>query len=106
MKTIQWRIQCNEGSLLKCRSNYWTAALYFRAQNGTFKRVQQYANIGLVQRGGMTVYYIPPYDGVSKVTAFKPVRTPSPNPICLLTQLHTTGFPHARRQPHAPQYHR
>jgi hypothetical protein len=56
-------------------SNYWTAALYFRAQNGTFKRVQQYANLGLVQRGGMTVYYIPPYDGVSSVTAFKPVRT-------------------------------
>lgn len=56
------------------RSNYWTAALYFRAQDGTFKRVQQYANLGLVQRGGMTVYYIPPYDGFSKVTAFKPVR--------------------------------
>jgi hypothetical protein len=60
--------------------------MYFRAQNGTFKRVQQQANLGLVQRGGMTVYYIPPYDGVSKVTAFKPVRfqssscqTPSPH---------------------------
>jgi hypothetical protein len=58
---------------LKRHSNYWTAALYFRAQNGTFKRVQQYANIGLIQRGGMTVYYIPPYDGISTVTAFKPV---------------------------------
>jgi hypothetical protein len=56
--------------------------MYFRAQNGTFKRVQQYANLGLVQRGGMTVYYIPPYDGVSKVTAFKPVRLlfPSQSP--------------------------
>lgn len=54
-------------------SNYWTAALYYRARNGTFKRVQQFENGGLRQRGGMTVYYIAPYDGVSNVTAFKPV---------------------------------
>ena len=54
-------------------SNYWTAALYYRARNGTFKRVQQFENGGLVQKGGITVYYIPPYDGVTKVTAFKPV---------------------------------
>jgi len=54
-------------------SNYWTAALYYRARNGTFKRVQQFENGGLVQKGGITVYYIPPYDAVTKVTAFKPV---------------------------------
>jgi len=54
-------------------SNYWTAALYYKARNGTYKRVQQFENGGLRQKGGMTVYYIPPYDGVSKVTAFKPV---------------------------------
>ncbi|PSN74520.1 hypothetical protein BS50DRAFT_605984 [Corynespora cassiicola Philippines] len=53
-------------------SNYWTANLYFRARNGTFKRVNQFPNGGLVQNGGITVYYIPPYDGVSNVTAFKP----------------------------------
>ncbi|KAF2729550.1 hypothetical protein EJ04DRAFT_515858 [Polyplosphaeria fusca] len=53
-------------------SNYWTANLYYRAKNGTFKRVEQFANGGLVQRGGITVYYIPPYDKVSNVTAFKP----------------------------------
>lgn len=63
--------------MLRINSNYWTAALYFRAKNGTYKRVQQFENIGLRQRGGMTVYYIPPYDGVSSVTAFKPVRPPS-----------------------------
>jgi hypothetical protein len=64
-------------SLLTNLSNYWTAALYYRApQNGTYKRVQQYPNLGLNQRGGMTVYYIPPYDGYSNVTAFKPVRLP------------------------------
>lgn len=54
-------------------SNYWTAVLYFKARNGTFKRVPQMANEGLNQNGGLTVYYIPPYDGVTKVTAFQPV---------------------------------
>lgn len=58
-------------------SNYWTAVLYFKARNGTFKRVNQIGNGGpqgaLVQNGGIDVYYIPPYDGQTKVTAFKPV---------------------------------
>ncbi|KAI0427442.1 hypothetical protein F5Y09DRAFT_350501 [Xylaria sp. FL1042] len=53
-------------------SNYWTANLYFRARNGTLKRVPQMVNMGLKADGGITVYYIPPYDGKSKVTAFKP----------------------------------
>ncbi|TAQ85762.1 hypothetical protein B7494_g5909 [Chlorociboria aeruginascens] len=53
-------------------SNYWTASLYFKARNGTFKRVPQMANEYLTQNGGLTVYYIPPYDGVTKVTAFQP----------------------------------
>ncbi|KAF4633990.1 hypothetical protein G7Y89_g4122 [Cudoniella acicularis] len=54
-------------------SNYWTANLYFRARNGTFKRVPQMTNLGLKgKNGGLTVYYIPPYDGKTKVTAFKP----------------------------------
>lgn len=53
-------------------SNYWTAVLYFRARNGTYMRVPQFANVGLRQDGGITVYYIPPYDGKTKVTAFKP----------------------------------
>jgi hypothetical protein len=54
-------------------SNYWTAVLYFRARNGTFKRVPQMGNQFLEQaQGGMTVYYIQPYDGRTKVTAFRP----------------------------------
>lgn len=53
-------------------SNYWTAVLYFRARNGTYKRVRQFPNDGLRTDGGVTVYYIPPYDGKTKVTAFKP----------------------------------
>ncbi|OTB07048.1 hypothetical protein M426DRAFT_318416 [Hypoxylon sp. CI-4A] len=53
-------------------SNYWTAVLYFRARNGTFKRVPQMANSGFESaNGGMTVYYTPSYGGGS-VTAFKP----------------------------------
>lgn len=58
-------------------SNYWTANLYFKARNGTFKRVPQMVNLGLEGGdGGITVYYIPPYDGKTTVTAFKPVSAP------------------------------
>lgn len=35
-------------------SNYWTASLYFRARNGTYKRVSQKGNAGFEgQNGGM-----------------------------------------------------
>lgn len=54
-------------------SNYWTAVLFFRARNGTYKRVQQKGNVYFEDsNGGMTVYYIPSYNNTS-VTAFKPV---------------------------------
>jgi hypothetical protein len=54
-------------------SNYWTANMYFRARDGTLTRVPQFANQFLEgAEGGMTVYYIQPYDG-SRVTAFRPV---------------------------------
>ncbi|KAF2692152.1 hypothetical protein K458DRAFT_284768 [Lentithecium fluviatile CBS 122367] len=59
-------------------SNYWTAVLYFKARNGTYKRVPQHSNAGFegATGGGMTVYYMqdPLYDTkqASKVTAFKP----------------------------------
>ncbi|KAH9906694.1 hypothetical protein F4778DRAFT_591728 [Xylariomycetidae sp. FL2044] len=53
-------------------SNYWTAVLYFRARNGTFKRVPQLPNVGFeAAQGGMTVYYTPSYNG-GTVTAFQP----------------------------------
>ncbi|KAF2732419.1 hypothetical protein EJ04DRAFT_578377 [Polyplosphaeria fusca] len=54
-------------------SNYWTASLYFQSpDNKTFQRVPQFANVGLQQDGGMTVYYMP-YSAVNgKMTAFKP----------------------------------
>lgn len=56
-------------------SNYWTAAVYFRARNGSYKRVPQMPNqqIGNAD-GGVTVYYT----ATEKVTAFKPVSYPLP----------------------------
>jgi hypothetical protein len=54
-------------------SNYWTANVYFRARNGSFKRVPQVANLGLGVKGGITVYYIRGYQASARVTAFKPV---------------------------------
>ncbi|PGH04434.1 hypothetical protein AJ79_07091 [Helicocarpus griseus UAMH5409] len=58
-------------------SNYWTANLYFRRQDGTFKRVPQKGNVGFEgQNGGMTVYYmqngLADFQQQSKVTAFAP----------------------------------
>ncbi|KAF2634656.1 hypothetical protein P280DRAFT_523852 [Massarina eburnea CBS 473.64] len=53
-------------------SNYWTAVLFFRARNGTFKRVPQFVSEGLKGNGGITVYYIPSTNNKTSVTAFKP----------------------------------
>lgn len=58
-------------------SNYWTAVMYFKAKNGTFKRVPQRAQQGMEgTKGGMVVYYMSDalFDTAqkSKVTAFKP----------------------------------
>lgn len=64
---------CTSCSFSEDFSNYWTANLFFKARNGTLKRVPQLVNMGLKADGGLTVYYIPPYDGKTNVTAFKPV---------------------------------
>lgn len=64
---------CTSCTFTEDFSNYWTANLYFRARNGSFKRVKQMHNLGLEgANGGITIYYIPPYDGVGKVKAFAP----------------------------------
>ena len=54
-------------------SNYWTAVMYFRARNGTYKRVKQ---IGALfhenaRGGGITIYYFPPEYGPPNITAFR-----------------------------------
>ncbi|KAI4947079.1 hypothetical protein J4E86_008702 [Alternaria arbusti] len=59
-----------QGSCTTCAytedfSNYWTAAMYFKHQNGSYKRVPIYPNAQLGFdgqdadhiKGGMTVYY-------------------------------------------------
>jgi hypothetical protein len=65
---------CTSCSYTQDKSNYWTAAMYFQHQNGSFHRARQVGNGGpqgaLNQVGGITMYYIPS----GKVTAFKPVR--------------------------------
>jgi len=63
---------CTSCNFKEDLSNYWTAVLFFKAKNGTYKRVPQTSNGGpqgqLVNKGGLDVYYIPS----GKVTAFKP----------------------------------
>jgi len=58
-------------------SNYWTAVLYFRAQNGSYKRVPQLGNNQFrTANGGLTIYYMQDaiYEPqqISNVTAFQP----------------------------------
>lgn len=85
-------------------SNYWTANLYFKARNGTFKRVPQKGNPYVLQvslpiispvltpsslqfndqfstqtDGGILVYYVSASPG--DITAFQPV--------CSFVHLHT-----------------
>lgn len=54
-------------------SNYWTASAYFKAKNGTFKRVPQVNNLGINTKAGMTIYYIRGYTSSATVTAFPQV---------------------------------
>ena len=61
-------------------SNYWTATMYFKHQNGSYKRVPIMQNTALPNgiNGGMTIYYTQQdfnSNGNVKMTAFKPVRS-------------------------------
>ena len=63
---------CTTCSFAEDTSNYWTSNLYFKARNGTYKRVPQIPNkLNTGEAGGLTVYYTSP--GKNVVTAFKPV---------------------------------
>lgn len=60
-------------------SNYWTAVMFFKHQNGSYKRVPLIQNGALPTpiNGGMTVYYTQQdfsSNGNQKITAFPPVR--------------------------------
>lgn len=49
---------CTSCTFTEDFSNYWTAVLFFRARNGTFKRVPQAQEENLRGNGGITVYYV------------------------------------------------
>jgi len=58
-------------------SNYWTAVMFFKHKNGTYKRVPIVQNTALPNgiNGGMTVYYTQESfqsNGRNKITSFKP----------------------------------
>ncbi|KAI1332508.1 hypothetical protein F5Y16DRAFT_394580 [Xylariaceae sp. FL0255] len=63
---------CTSCNFAQDKSNYWTAVMFYKARNGTYKRVPQTGSAGpqgaLVNNGGLDVYYIPS----GKTTAFKP----------------------------------
>ncbi|KAF9529652.1 hypothetical protein CPB83DRAFT_926527 [Crepidotus variabilis] len=62
--------QCTSCTYSEDFSNYWTAVLYFKHSNGSFKRVRQLPGQLLGNaNGGMTVYYSQPSNG-GKVTSF------------------------------------
>ncbi|KAF2199510.1 hypothetical protein GQ43DRAFT_450228 [Delitschia confertaspora ATCC 74209] len=75
---IAGKATCTTCTFSEDFSNYWTAILYFKARNGTYKRVSQIPNSGFdgANQGGMTIYYmqnqLADYEQKSKVTAFKP----------------------------------
>jgi hypothetical protein len=70
------RATCTTCTFTEDTSNYWTAVMYFKARNGSYKRVPQYPNALLgTLTGGMTVYYIQQdfsSNGKQKITSFKP----------------------------------
>jgi Domain of unknown function (DUF1996) len=90
---------CTSCRFKENKSNYWTAVMYFKHQNGTFIRVgcpsssqqkkwliifsqvPQFANHRTGSpNGGMTIYYIQPPNN-SKVTA-----PPKVHPVVLLAE--------------------
>ncbi|KAJ3536142.1 hypothetical protein NMY22_g6167 [Coprinellus aureogranulatus] len=74
---ISSKATCTTCTFSEDFSNYWTAVMYFKHQNGSYKRVPLMQNTALPTpiNGGMTIYYsqhdLTTNNGV-KVTAFKP----------------------------------
>ena len=77
-------------------SNYWTAVLFFKHPNGTYKRVPIMQNTALPNgiNGGMTIYYTQQdffSNGNQKITAFPKVRGTRPAVGDLPARLLTRG---------------
>lgn len=64
---------CTTCTLPEDLSNYWTAVMYFRARNGTYKRVKQIGAIGheTARGGGITIYYLAHPKNATNMVAFK-----------------------------------
>jgi len=74
-KDISITSSCTTCQFSEDLSNYWTAVMFFKARNGTYRRIPLMGNIGFEQaNGGVTVYYLNSARGNAKVTAFPPVR--------------------------------
>lgn len=74
---VSEKATCTSCQFTEDLSNYWTATIFFKARNGTYRRVPQIPQQGVEStRGGMMVYYMSDalFDTAqkSKVTAFKP----------------------------------
>ncbi|KAK3936441.1 hypothetical protein QBC46DRAFT_296160 [Diplogelasinospora grovesii] len=71
------RATCTSCTFSEDFSNYWTAVMFFKHSNGSYKRVPIMQNGALPNgiNGGMTVYYTQQdfsSNGNQKITAFKP----------------------------------
>ena len=51
-KDMPGESSCTTCQMSEDFSNYWTAILYFKARNGTYKRVHQLANAGFEGSAG------------------------------------------------------
>ena len=72
------RGSCTTCTFTEDFSNYWTAVMFFKYTNGSYKRVPIMQNAALPNgiNGGMTVYYTQESfssNGKNKITSFKPV---------------------------------
>ncbi|KAH7081295.1 hypothetical protein BKA63DRAFT_205624 [Paraphoma chrysanthemicola] len=66
------RATCSSCTFTEDKSNYWTPTMFYRARNGTFKRVPVKTNGFKGANGGMTVYYQNRFDGTRvDTTAFQ-----------------------------------
>lgn len=105
---------CTSCQFTEDLSNYWTAVLFFKARNGTYKRVPIRGNVGFEgANGGMTVYYmqdgLADFEQKSTVTAFRPVSPLCPScqkwfplrapPEMYVNSVESVGFPYARWRP-------
>ena len=75
---ISTQATCTTCTFSENFSNYWTAVMFFKHSNGTYKRVPIMQNTALPNgiNGGMTIYYTQQdfnSNGNQKITAFKPV---------------------------------